>query len=53
MHEAVFLADQIVLMREGRVLQAGPADDLLERPADDFVSEFIRAQRADPRLTQR
>jgi osmoprotectant transport system ATP-binding protein len=50
LHEAAWFADEIVLMREGRVVQHGPLDDLLERPSDPFVTEFIRTQRADPRL---
>jgi osmoprotectant transport system ATP-binding protein len=50
MHEAAWFADEIVLMREGRVVQRGALEDLLQRPADGFVTEFIRAQRADPRL---
>jgi osmoprotectant transport system ATP-binding protein len=50
LHEAAWFADEIVLMREGRVVQRGSLDDLLHRPADPFVTEFIRAQRADPRL---
>jgi osmoprotectant transport system ATP-binding protein len=45
MGEAAFLGDEIALMREGRVVQRGGFRDLLERPADPFVSEFIRAQR--------
>jgi osmoprotectant transport system ATP-binding protein len=50
MHEAAYFADEIVLMREGRVVQRGTLDDLLARPAEPFVTEFIRAQRADRRL---
>ena len=50
LHEAAWFADEIALMREGRVVQRGPLDELLERPSDPFVTEFIRAQRADPRL---
>lgn len=50
MHEAAHFADAIVLMREGRVVQTGTLDDLLVRPAEAFVTEFVRAQRADPRL---
>jgi osmoprotectant transport system ATP-binding protein len=50
MHEAAHFASEIVLMREGRVVQRGTLDDLLARPAEPFVTEFIRAQRADPRL---
>ncbi len=51
MHEAAHFADEIVLMREGRIVQRGTLDDLLARPAEPFVTEFIHAQRADPRLT--
>jgi osmoprotectant transport system ATP-binding protein len=43
-NEAAFFADQIVLMRAGRIVQAGTAGDLFDRPAEAFVSEFVRAQ---------
>ena len=46
MAEAGYIGDSIVLMREGHVLQQGTLDDLRERPADEFVSEFITAQRS-------
>ena len=46
MAEAGYIGDSIVLMREGHVLQQGTLDDLRERPSDDFVSEFITAQRS-------
>jgi sulfate/thiosulfate transport system ATP-binding protein len=39
--EAMELADQIVLMNEGRVEQVGGARDLYERPANQFVMSFI------------
>jgi osmoprotectant transport system ATP-binding protein len=45
MAEAAYLGDEIALLRDGRVVQRGSARDLLERPADPFVTEFIRAQR--------
>ena len=45
MAEAAFLGDTLVLMNEGRVVQQGRFDDLRTRPASDFVSEFINAQR--------
>ncbi len=50
LHEAAWFADEIVLMRDGRIVQRGSLDDLLMRPADPFVSEFVHAHRADPRL---
>jgi len=46
MAEAGYLADTIVLMREGRIVQQGSLDDLRDRPAHPFVSEFLTAQRS-------
>lgn len=46
MGEAAYLGDDIVLMRAGRVIQRGPLADLLERPAEGYVTDFIRAQRS-------
>jgi len=43
--EAIYFADKIVLMNEGRIVQKGSITDLRETPADPFVSEFINAQR--------
>jgi osmoprotectant transport system ATP-binding protein len=43
--EAVYFADHIVLMNEGRIVQKGTITDLRERPAEPFVTEFINAQR--------
>ena len=50
LQEAAWFGDEIVLMRAGRIVQRGSLDDLLAHPADPFVSEFVHAQRADPRL---
>lgn len=44
--EAAYLADHIVLMNEGRVVQQGSLTDLRENPANEFVTEFINAQRS-------
>ncbi|HVS27270.1 MAG TPA: ATP-binding cassette domain-containing protein [Burkholderiales bacterium] len=46
MNEAAYLASDIVLLREGRVVQRGVLYDLLHRPAEPYVREFIRAQRS-------
>jgi ABC-type Fe3+/spermidine/putrescine transport system ATPase subunit len=35
-----------VLMNEGRIVQQGSIADLRDRPANDFATEFINAQRA-------
>jgi putative spermidine/putrescine transport system ATP-binding protein len=39
--EAMAMADRLVVMRDGRVRQAGTQEDLYERPADPFVARFI------------
>ncbi|HEU4411442.1 MAG TPA: ABC transporter ATP-binding protein [Polyangiaceae bacterium] len=39
--EALTLADEVVVMNEGRVLQRGSPQDLFERPAHAFVGHFI------------
>ena len=44
--EAAYLADHIVLMEKGRVVQQGTLDDLQGRPASSFVTEFLHAQRS-------
>jgi osmoprotectant transport system ATP-binding protein len=41
MREAFLLADRIAIVDRGCVRQAGTREDLLERPADDFVREFV------------
>lgn len=46
MAEAAHFAGDLILFRDGRILQRGSLDDLLQRPADPYVSEFISAQRA-------
>ena len=43
--EAAFLGDEIVLMNEGRLVQQGSLSELREKPASEFVTEFINAQR--------
>jgi osmoprotectant transport system ATP-binding protein len=45
MGEAGFFGDTVILLGSGRIVQQGTLDDLLERPADDFVQRFINAQR--------
>ena len=43
--EAAFLGDEIALMNEGRIIQRGSIADLRAKPANEFVREFISAQR--------
>jgi osmoprotectant transport system ATP-binding protein len=42
--EAEFFADRVVLLRDGGVVQQGPLRELVERPAEEFVTRFIQAQ---------
>jgi len=43
--EAAFFGQSIVLLRDGSVVQRGTLRDLVERPQDEFVTRFVRAQR--------
>jgi osmoprotectant transport system ATP-binding protein len=44
--EAAYLGDEIVLMNEGHIVQQGSIVDLREQPANNFVTDFINAQRS-------
>ncbi len=46
MAEAAYFADRIVLLRQGSIAQEGTFEDLLDRPSDPFVTQFINAQRS-------
>lgn len=43
--EAAYFAGTIVLMKDGRIAQRGSYRALVDEPADEFVTRFIRAQR--------
>jgi osmoprotectant transport system ATP-binding protein len=45
MTEALLLADIIVVMRAGEIVQAGSPRELLRAPADDFVRAMIESPR--------
>jgi glycine betaine/proline transport system ATP-binding protein len=40
--EALRLGDRISILRHGRIVQTGTAQDIVLRPADDYVAEFVR-----------
>jgi len=40
--EAIRLADRIAIMKDGRIEQIGTPEDLVMRPATDYVAEFTR-----------
>ena len=44
--EAGFFGDVITLLKDGRVLQKGTLEELIQSPADPFVTRFINAQRS-------
>ena len=40
--EALKLGDHVVIMRDGRIVQAGRPDEVVGAPADDYVADFVR-----------
>lgn len=39
--EAVRIGDRIAIMRDGKVVQMGTAEEIVMAPADDYVAEFV------------
>jgi osmoprotectant transport system ATP-binding protein len=48
--EAIKMGDRIAIMRDGRLVQIDTPDKLLAAPADDFVADFVGADRGLKRL---
>lgn len=44
MREAVRLANHLVILKGGRVLQSGPTHDVVAAPADEYVAKLLRDQ---------
>ncbi|WP_430646772.1 quaternary amine ABC transporter ATP-binding protein [Agromyces sp. GXS1127] len=42
LNEAMFLGDRIAVMRDGRIVQLGTAEEILTDPADDYVAQFVQ-----------
>ena len=40
--EALRLGDQIAILRDGEVIQQGTSQDIVLRPADDYVANFVK-----------
>src|SRR5262245_38638874 len=40
--EAIRLADRIAIMKDGEIIQIGTPEELVTRPATDYVAEFTR-----------
>lgn len=47
MDEAIKIADQIILMKDGAVVQQDSPEEILKNPANDFVKNFIGGKRLD------
>ncbi len=43
--EAGFLADHVILLRDGLIAQEGTYRSVIDAPADEFVARFVKAQR--------
>jgi glycine betaine/proline transport system ATP-binding protein len=39
--EAVRIGDRIAIMRDGRLVQTGTAEDIVMNPVDDYVADFV------------
>ncbi|SDC92945.1 glycine betaine/proline transport system ATP-binding protein [Geodermatophilus telluris] len=42
LNEAMRLGDRIAMMKDGRIVQIGTAEQILNQPADDYVSQFVQ-----------
>ena len=42
LNEAMRLGDRVAVMRDGRIVQIGTAQDILVDPADDYVAGFVQ-----------
>ncbi len=40
--EALKLGDHIAILQDGRIIQAGTAEDIILRPANAYISDFVR-----------
>jgi len=47
MDEALKIADKIALMKDGEIVQYGSPEEILRRPANDFVKDFIGQKRLE------
>jgi ABC-type proline/glycine betaine transport system ATPase subunit len=46
--EASRLADRVCMMNEGRIVQQGPYQEIVEKPRDEFVRDFVSSQVVTP-----
>ncbi|MBH5338451.1 dipeptide/oligopeptide/nickel ABC transporter permease/ATP-binding protein [Streptomyces pactum] len=41
------ICDRVAVMRDGRVVESGPVEQIFDRPADPYTAELIRASQDD------
>ncbi|NQX59686.1 betaine/proline/choline family ABC transporter ATP-binding protein [Paenibacillus qinlingensis] len=51
--EALKIADQIIVLKEGKVVQAATPEELLKQPASAFVREFVGQEKFQPVVAER
>jgi osmoprotectant transport system ATP-binding protein len=44
LHEALKLAQRMIVLHHGRIAQHGPCEEIVNAPADEFVRTFFRSQ---------
>jgi glycine betaine/proline transport system ATP-binding protein len=42
LHEALKLGDRIAIMKDGHIVQVGTPEQIVSKPADDYVASFIQ-----------
>ncbi len=42
LNEAMYLGDRIAVMKDGRIVQIGSAEEILQDPANDYVEAFVQ-----------
>jgi osmoprotectant transport system ATP-binding protein len=51
--EAIQMGDRMAILKDGELVQYGTPDEILNHPADDFVADFVGADRGLKRLRLR
>jgi ABC-type dipeptide/oligopeptide/nickel transport system ATPase component len=47
-----FIASELVVMRNGVIVEQGTTDDVVERPQDPYTVELLDAYRGDEQVEQ-
>ena len=43
MEEAIKLADNIVVIKDGKIIQSGMTEEIVNNPQDEYVSELLNS----------